>query len=199
MPPSSTTNSPSSIGAEVRRSREGDPTATESLARHATRLALRTGAALLESREEAGDIAQDVAIDVLRSLHGLRDPEAFDGWVHRITVRHALRRLKRRRRAGRRETPLALLPEDAEPVAVEGVDRDTVLAARRALAAAFAELPPKQRLALALRYVHDLPDAEIASALGCRVGSVHSLLSRGRGALRDDPQLAELALAFEGG
>jgi len=183
----------------VRRCREGDPAATEALARRASRLSLRTAAALLESREEAGDVAQDVAIDVLRSLHGLRDPEAFDGWVHRITVRYALRRLKRRRRAGRRETPLALLPEAAEPVAAEDIDRETVLAARRALAAAFAGLPPKQRLALALRYVHDLPDAEIASALGCRVGSVHSLLSRGRDALRTDPQLAELALAFEGG
>lgn len=199
MQPAANTKSPRAIGAEVRRCREGDPTATETLARHASRLALRTGAALLESREEAGDVAQDVAIDVLRSLHGLRDPEAFDGWVHRITVRHALRRLKRQRRAGRRETPLALLPESAEPVAIESADRDTVLAARRALATAFAELPPKQRLALALRYVHDLPDVEIASALGCRVGSVHSLLSRGRGALRGDPQLAELALAFEGG
>jgi RNA polymerase sigma-70 factor (ECF subfamily) len=183
----------------VRGCREGDPGATEALARRATRLSLRTAAALLGSREEAGDVAQDVAIDVLRSLHGLRDPEAFDGWVHRITVRHAMRRLKRRRGDQRHETPLALLSEAAEPALVEDVDRETVVAARQALSAAFDELPPKQRLALALRYVHDLPDAEIASALGCRVGSVHSLLSRGRSALRDDPQLAELALAFEGG
>lgn len=73
------------------------------------------------------------------------------------------------------------------------------LAARRALAAAFALLPPKQRLALVLRYVHDLSDAEIAAALGCRTGSVHALLSRGRKALRYDPQLAEIALAFKGG
>jgi RNA polymerase sigma-70 factor (ECF subfamily) len=187
------------LDAEVRRWREGDPAAAEALARRATRLALRTAAALLESREEAGDVAQDVAIDVLRSLHGLREPAAFDAWVHRITVRHALRMLRRRRRSGHRETPLALLPEPAEPAVVEDIDRETVVAAREALATAFAELPPKQRLALALRYVHDLPDAEIAAALGCRVGSVHSLLSRGRDALRSDPQLAELALAFGGG
>ena len=191
--------SPSSLAIEVERCRCGDAAARERLARRATRLSLQTAAALLGSREEASDIAQDVAIDVLRSLHGLREPEAFDGWVHRITVRHALRLLKRRGRRRRAETPLALLPEAAEPPHLEDIDRETVLAARQALAAAFAELPPKQRLALALRYVHDLPDAEIAAALGCRVGSVHALLSRGRGALRDDPQLAELALAFEGG
>jgi RNA polymerase sigma-70 factor (ECF subfamily) len=172
---------------------------TDVLATRSTQLALRTAAALLESREEASDVAQDVAVDVLRSHHKLRDPEAFDAWVHRITVRHALRRLKRRRSARRAETPLALLAEAAEPAAPEGVDRDTVLAVRQALAAGFAGLPPKQRIALALRYVHDLSDAEIAAALGCRTGTVHALLSRGRGTLRRDPQLAELALALKGG
>jgi RNA polymerase sigma-70 factor (ECF subfamily) len=183
----------------VRRWRDGDPDAKEALARSATRLALRTAAALVESREEASDVAQEVAIDVLSSIEQLRDPEAFDAWVHRITVRQALRRLKKRRRARATETPLALLPDIDQPSAPEALDRDTALAARSALAAALAELPPKQRLALALRYVHDLSDAEIAAALGCRTGTVHALLSRGRGALRQDQQLAELALAFKGG
>jgi RNA polymerase sigma-70 factor (ECF subfamily) len=183
----------------VRRWRAGDRGAIEELARHATRLALRTAAALVESREEAADVAQEVAIDALSSLDKLRDPEAFEAWVHRITVRRALRRLKARRRARATETPLALLEASDQPPAPEGLDRDTVLAARGALAAALAELPPKQRLALALRYVHDLSDAEIANALDCRTGTVHALLSRGRAALRQDKQLAELALAFRGG
>jgi RNA polymerase sigma-70 factor (ECF subfamily) len=183
----------------VRRRRNGDPAANEALARSAMRLALRTAAALVESREEAADVAQEVAIDVLNSLDQLRDPEVFDAWVHRITVRRTLRRLKRRRRSRATETPLALLDDRDQPPVSEGLDRDTILAARGALAAALSELPPKQRLALALRYVHDLSDAEIAAALGCRTGTVHALLSRGRGALRQDKQLAELALAFKGG
>ncbi|MFT3864458.1 MAG: sigma-70 family RNA polymerase sigma factor [Solirubrobacterales bacterium] len=188
-----------SAAAEVRRFRDGDPAAAEALARRATRLARRTAAALLESREEAADIAQDVAVDTLRSLGKLRDPEAFDAWVHRITVRHALRRLRRRQRARALETPLALLPEAAEPAVPEGFDRDAVIVARQALAAALPALPPRQRLALAFRYVHDLSDAEIAAALGCRKGTVHALLSRARQTLRRDPRLAEVALAFEGG
>lgn len=176
-----------------------DESSSEELARTATRLALRTASALVGNREEAADIAQDVAVDTLRSLDQLRDPNAFDAWVHRITVRHALRHLKKRRRAGTIETPFALLAEADQPPAPEDLDRDTVLAARSALADALAGLPPKQRLALALRYVHDLSDAEIAAALGCRAGTVHALLSRGRAALRQDKQLAELALAFKGG
>lgn len=189
----------SSSAEAVRRWRDGDPNASEELARSSMRLALRTAAALLGSREEAADVAQEVAIDVLDSLGKLRDPDAFNAWVHRITVRRTLRRLKLHRRAGATETPLALLDDSNQPPAPEGLDRDTVLAARSALVAAFTELPPKQRLALTLRYVHDLSDAEIAAALGCRTGTVHALLSRGRDALRQDKQLAELALAFEGG
>lgn len=199
MSPQITRPDESSSTEAVRRWQDGDRSAGEELARSAMRLALRTAAALVESREEAADVAQEVAIDVLGSLDKLRDPEAFNAWVHRITVRRTLRRLKLRRRAGAAETPLALLDDYDQPPAPEGADRDTVLAARGALVAAFAALPPKQRLALALRYVHDLSDAEIAAALGCRTGTVHALLSRGRGALRQDKQLAELALAFEGG
>jgi RNA polymerase sigma factor (sigma-70 family) len=178
---------------ELRRFEAGDPEAAAALARRACRLALRTAAVIVQSREEAADVAQDVAIDVLGSLRKLRDPDAFDAWVHRITVRHAMRLLRRRHRARDAETPLALVAEADEPVAPAGPDRLTALSARGALAAGLAGLPARQRLALALRYVHDLSDEEIAHSLGCRVGTAHALLSRGRAALRDDPRLAELA------
>src|SRR5918997_85162 len=49
-----------------------------------------------------------------------------------------------------------------------------------------APLPPRQRAALTLRYVHDLDDHAIAAALGCRRGTVRSLLSRGLAALRSE-------------
>lgn len=184
-----------SVADEVLRARGGDPRAVEALARHACRLALRTAATIMQSREEAADVAQDVAVEVLRSLPKLRSPEAFDAWVHRITVRHTLRALTRGRARTAAETPLALILELDEPAAPEEPDRAALLAARSALATALAQLPPKQRIALALRYVHDLADAEIATALGCRVGTAHALLSRGRAALRRDPELADLAPA----
>jgi RNA polymerase sigma-70 factor (ECF subfamily) len=52
-------------------------------------------------------------------------------------------------------------------------------------------LPARQRAALTLRYVHDLPDDAIARALRCRPGTVRSLLSRGREALRSlNPEIS---------
>jgi RNA polymerase sigma-70 factor (ECF subfamily) len=199
MTPGLARSEASGAAEEVRRFQRGDVVVAEVLARRACRLSMRTAAAILRSREEAADIAQDVAVDVLGSLHRLREPGAFDAWVHRITVRHALRALARRRNAREAEIPLALLVEAKEPAAPLEPDHELMLAARSALASAMAELPPKQRIALALRYVHDLSDAQIAEAMGCRTGTVHALLSRGRAALRRDTRLEELALAITGG
>jgi RNA polymerase sigma factor (sigma-70 family) len=181
------------LADQLARFRAGDADATAALARRACRLALRTAAVIVGSRDEAADISQEVAIDVLGSLEKLRDPAAFDAWVHRITVRHAMRLLRRRHKARSAETPLALIAEGEQPLAPEGPDRAALLSARSALAAGLTELPARQRLALALRYVHDLSDDEIARALGCKVGTAHALLSRGRAALRQNPKLAELA------
>jgi RNA polymerase sigma-70 factor (ECF subfamily) len=186
----------SSTDGLVRSFRQGDPAAADELARRALRSALRTCAAITRNREEAADIAQDVTVEVLRSLPRLRDPAAFDAWVHRITVRHTIRAVGTSRSRRRSETSFADL--SAEPVAPPGPDRELALALREPLAAALAALPLKQRLALALRYVHDLDDAEIADALDCRPGTVHALLSRGRSALRRDPRLA-LAMTTVGG
>lgn len=182
------------VAGQVRRFRAGDGDAAEPLARRALRMSLRTASALMRGREDVADVAQEVAVDVLRSLEKLRDPEAFDSWVHRITVRHVMRRLKRERSTRRIETPLALLDEEALRGATPDSDIDSRLAARQALVGALSRLPVRQRMALALRYVHDLPDAEIAAALGCRVGTVHALLSRGRRSLREDRQLVEVTL-----
>jgi RNA polymerase sigma factor (sigma-70 family) len=188
------------IAEEVRQFREhGDRAAAEALARRAFRLALRTASAIVGTREDAADIAQDVTADVLASLSKLRDPSAFDAWAHRISVRHAMKALRRRRRTVAVETPLGLLEQPDEPASPEVPDHAALLAARAALATGLAALPARQRLALVLRYVHDLSDAEIAEALGCRLGTAHSLLSRGRAALRRDPKIAELSPATSGG
>jgi RNA polymerase sigma factor (sigma-70 family) len=125
-------------------------------------------------------VAQDVALDVLRSLGRLRDPAAFDAWVRKIAVRHAMR-------ARRRSVVVGSAPEPMEPG-----DRDMVIASRSALTRALADLPARQAIALVLRYVHDLTDREIADALGCRRGTANALLSRGRAALREVAELQEL-------
>ena len=177
----------------VRRAVAGDADAVEVLARRALTLALRTAAATLGSREDAADVAQEVAIEVLRGLRSLRDPSLFDAWVYRITARRALRFLRSRRGRSRSESQLESLAEREQPRVELG---EAALAeqwtATPAIRQALGELPPRQRLALALHYVAGLTDSEIAQVLGCRRGTACSLLSRGRAALQANPLLAEL-------
>jgi RNA polymerase sigma factor (sigma-70 family) len=163
--------------------RAGDAAAREQFARYVTRLALRTAAATLGGRDGADDVAQEVAITALQNLHRLRDPERLDAWVHRIAVRRTLDALTRAKRS-------ELLAEPPQG-SVNLSESPESVASRLALRDALAALSPRQRIALALRYVHDLTDAEIADALGCRRGTANSLLSRGRALLRRDPVMAQ--------
>jgi RNA polymerase sigma-70 factor (ECF subfamily) len=151
-----------------------DALSSERVAGRALQVARRTALGILGDAEAAADIAQDVAITAVRRAASLRDPAALDAWLHRIAVRAALREARRsgRRRAAERagHDPPGAAASDAEPVAGS--------------LALLDGLPARQRAALTLRYVHDLTDAEIARALRCRPGTVRSLLSRGRDAVR---------------
>ena len=177
--------------AELAGARAGDRRATEALVRRVGRIALPLAVSVLGDRDHAGDVAQDVAVDALSGLTRLRNPEAFEAWVRQIAVRRTLRAARARRRRRNAEVPLAELtdetPADDAPALADAVTL------RGALLNALATLPPRQRLALVLRYVHGLSDAEIAAALGCRPGTVPSLLSRGRAALSKDGGLTDVA------
>lgn len=166
----------------------GERDASEAVALAAHEVALRTAAAVLGSRAEAADVAQAVALIVLRRRRRLRDPAAFAGWVHRIAVREARRALASKRRRDRVERDAGLAIDS-----VDDVRADDALARRESARAALARLPERQRIALALRYVHDLTEAEVAQAMGCRPGTAAALLSRGRAALRASPELVEFA------
>jgi RNA polymerase sigma factor (sigma-70 family) len=152
-----------------------EPLDATAIAARALRVARRTALGILGDRAAADDVAQDVAIAAVRSAGQLREPAALDGWLHRSAVHAAIREAKRGRR--RREVELAAhhAAGPGEGEEDERVDR---------LLALLAGLPPRQRAALTLRYVHDLDDDAIARALRCRAVTVRSLLSRGRDALR---------------
>ncbi|MGH2929309.1 MAG: RNA polymerase sigma factor, partial [Solirubrobacteraceae bacterium] len=64
---------------------------------------------------------------------------------------------------------------------------------RADLRAALVDLSMRERTALALRYIHDLDDAQIARAMRCRRATVRSLLSRARTKLSRHPALADHA------
>lgn len=133
--------------------------------------AVRLARLLTGSWDTARDIAQDAFCGLHRHWHRVEVPGAY---LRRSIVNGANSAHRRRRRDAQRPLPVA---ESIELGADE-------------LSDALAALPPRQRAAIVLRHRLDLPDAEIAEALGVRVGTVASLVHRGLAQLRaaiDEP------------
>jgi RNA polymerase sigma factor (sigma-70 family) len=101
----------------------------------------------------ADDCYQETWLSALRAYPRLRDASNLRGWVLRIAHRKAIDHLRARRRQA---VPVDHLPERPGP---DPDHRDEAVWAR------VRELPPKQRTALALRYVADAAYPEISAVM----------------------------------
>jgi RNA polymerase sigma-70 factor (sigma-E family) len=134
---------------------------------------LGLGYALTGNPHDAADLVQEALVRVGVRWRRLReqDPSAY---ARTVMVRLNIDRLRRLRR----EFPVIQVRETETPVVEVGqVDQWLV--------DAVAELSPRQRTALALRFVEDLDLAHIAERMGCSVGTAKSHLSRGLARLRE--------------
>ena len=132
-------------------------------------LSYRVAYRMVGSREDARDIAQEAMARAYARWPSVRDKAS--GWVAQVTTNLALDHLRRRKRV----TPP---PDD------RATDPAAVVAQRADLVAALRGLPRRQRDVVVLRYVADLPETDVASALGCSVGTVKQHAHRGLTSLR---------------
>jgi RNA polymerase sigma-70 factor (sigma-E family) len=116
---------------------------------------------------QAEEVVQDAFVQTHRSWARVRDPLPY----LRTAVINGCRSVGRRQTLERARRPLA-----PEPVPL-GADE---------LWDALAGLTERQRAALVLRFYCDLPDAEIATALGCRETTVRTSVHRALAKLRKE-------------
>jgi RNA polymerase sigma-70 factor (sigma-E family) len=131
---------------------------------------VRVAMFLVDDVESAKDCAQDAFIGFYR-----KPPQRADAriaYLHRSVV-NAARSMLRRRGTVRRH----LHGAEAQPV--EAADHSVIVGSEHAvLMTALRQLPQRQREVLVLRYWSGLSEAEIATALGIRPGTVKSAASR---------------------
>jgi RNA polymerase sigma-70 factor (ECF subfamily) len=132
---------------------------------------------VLRDPERARDAVQDALVRAWRDLPGLRDPDRFEAWLHRLLVRACYDEL---RRARRRPIEVELTPIDHPTVA----DGAGAMVGRDEMERAFRRLDVDQRAVVALHYYLDLPLPEVAQALGVPLGTAKSRLHRGLASLR---------------
>jgi RNA polymerase sigma-70 factor (sigma-E family) len=138
--------------------------------------AIRLAYMLTGDRLLAEDLVQDAFVKLAGRLVHLRDPGAFDSYLRRtiVNLTNSYFRRKRLERAYLRRSA-------AEPPR-SGDTPDTDR--RDELWNDLQRLPPRQRTAIVLRIYEDLPEQRVAEILGCRPGTVRSLVSRGLAELR---------------
>ena len=132
---------------------------------------------------EAEDLAQEALARAAARWSRLRDYDVPEAWVRRVAINLATDRSRQLRRQAR--ALLRLGPPPQVPAAsAEAV----------ALLEALRTLPMRQRQAIVLHHLVDLPVEEAARTLGTRPGTVKSLLARGRRALANQLSDAEEVL-----
>jgi RNA polymerase sigma-70 factor (sigma-E family) len=134
---------------------------------------LRVAYLLTGNREAAEDLLQETLERVYVAWPRIDNPFAY---TRRALARRSANRW--RDRARRPEAPLDLAGE------VPHEDGSEQVVQRDRLVRALAQLGPRQRAAVVLRYLEDLSEAETAAALGCSVGNVKSQTSRALARLR---------------
>jgi RNA polymerase sigma-70 factor, ECF subfamily len=161
----------------VDRAQQGDVEAYEHLVRAYQALAGRTAYVITGNAADAQDATQEAFVKAYAALPRFRPEAPFRPWLLRIVANEAISR----RRASARISRLALRAAEGRPWEDAAPSPEGAALAREAreqLLAAMSRLRPEERLVLAYRYWFDLPEAEIAAALGCARGTVKSRLSR---------------------
>jgi RNA polymerase sigma-70 factor, ECF subfamily len=162
----------------VDQARAGDRAARQRLYRQHVGRVFRTVRGMLRSDAEAEDVTQDAMLTALTSLdrYSPRSGTRFAAWLTTIAVNTTRRRFRRRRPE---LTATGELPDVAD---TEGDIAGALDLARQraALLQALAELEPREREIVSLRYGSDLNATEIAAQLRMEPANVRKILERAR-------------------
>jgi RNA polymerase sigma-70 factor (ECF subfamily) len=127
---------------------------------------------------DAQDLTQEVFIKVLQRQEQLRDPEKAAHWLSRIATNTAIDFLRRHNRVNFSQI------EDVAPLAMPDHDSPEHLVLRAEkqtrLEAGLATLTERERAAILLRDVEDLPAEDVAKQLNCSKATVRSHIANAR-------------------
>jgi RNA polymerase sigma-70 factor (ECF subfamily) len=157
----------------LRRARNGDRAAVDSLLREHYGIVRAVCHRIVVNAADADDAVQNALIAIVRALPSFDGRSKFSTWVYRIATNAALDEVRRIRRRP--------VPHDNDGLDVAQVaERTGAVDAQIDVRDALEQLPEEYRVAMVLRHVADLDYADIAVILDVPVGTVRSRLARGR-------------------
>ena len=130
----------------------------------------------LHDRGRAEEIAQEVFLQLYRTLGEIESPAHLTFWLRRVTSNRCIDESRRGRWR-------IVTLDEASDVAHDADATDPLL--KRRVGQMLQRLPAQQRLALTMRYQEGLEPSEIGVVLGMPLNTVKSHLRRGLSALRE--------------
>jgi len=179
----------------VRQAQEGSLEAVDELVRTYQTPIFNLAYRMVNQREEAGDLTQEVFIKVFRAIRTFRGTARFSTWLYALAINTCRSRRRRLRRIGLFEGPSLDDPgisedgprrhETADPgdLPDQAMEKQET---REIVGRAIATLPEEFREAIVMRDVQGLSYEEIAEATGCAEGTIKSRLWRARAKVRDE-------------
>lgn len=148
---------------------------------------VRTAYLVTGDAGHAEDLVQETLFKVARRWSRVVSMEHPQAYARKVLVNLALDGSKRRsqHRAELQGPSLSDRPLSSRSESETSRGAFDVADDRLELIRALGELPPRQRAVLVLRYLDDLSESEVASTLGCSVGTVKSTTSRALGKMRE--------------
>lgn len=163
----------------VERAIAGDFSAFSELVAASANRQYAVATLILRDRDHAHDAVQEALVGAWRGLSALRDPDAWDAWLQRLTVRACFAAARRHRRR-----TLVEMPANPDLEIEGGVDEPGAFAERDRMERELAKLPIDQRAVIVLHFYVGLPLTEAAMVLDIPPGTAKSRLHRGLEALR---------------
>lgn len=180
----------------VRDAMRGNRPAFDQLVIRYQRQAIAVSYRLLGNIDDAQEVTQDAFIKAFDGLKGLQNPGAFAGWLMRIVSNLSLN--YRRSRKIRQQLSLdeGLGPTEKRQLDAAGssqwaaqsgdpAERLQSLELGEKLREALAQLPEKQRLAITMFTLDEMPQKDIAKVLDCSVEAVKWHVFQGRKKLKE--------------
>lgn len=147
---------------------------------------LNTCYRFLFNREDAEDVAQEVFIEVYRSISSFRQEAKLSTWVYQIAISRSIdliRKKKRKKRFAQVKSLLGLeeegneLPAPGKNGPLEKLEQEERM---RILQEAIDTLPENQRIAFTLSKCQGIGNKKIAEIMGVTLSSVESLMHRAK-------------------
>ena len=169
--------------------RKGDEAAFNFLVKNYQDRVYNTAIGIVQNAEDAEDVAQEVFIQVFRSIHSFKAESKLSTWIYRITTTRSLDLLRNRkskkrfgfiqRLFGDSNETLYELPDFNHPgVAMDRKENAALLFK------AIDQLPENQKIAFTLHKLEDLSYQEISEIMQTSVAAVESMMHRAKQNLR---------------